>query len=127
MNTTHRGISMMTTVPYDRTKLITDARDIAVAATTDNQASSAIRLDFAAELLRDAAQSCRGAMRTQLPDRDRIAAACDTAARLLELAGAEFIAGRCDGSPVSAAHRYTAEAVTTIDEAAALMPQSSRR
>lgn len=116
---------MMTTVPYDRSKLLTDAREIALAASLDGGApATAIRLDFAADLLRDAAQSCRGAMRTQLPDRDRIATACDTAARLLELAAAEFIAGRCDGSPLSAASRFAADAVSAIDEAAELFPSS---
>lgn len=116
----------MTTVPYDRTRLLTDAREIAVAAVSDHEASAAIRLDFAAEMLRDAAQSCRGASRTQLPDRDRIAAACDTAARLLEMAAAEFVAGRCDGSPISSAYRFTSDAVASIDEAAELIPISAR-
>lgn len=90
-------------------------------ARRDFDAASVAGLDHAAELLRDVAQACRGLMRTQLPDRDGIAGACDIAARLLEHAAADLVSGRCDGAPLATARRCIDDAALMVGDAGRLL------
>lgn len=111
----------MTTSIASRFQQFDEACVIIDAAVHDFDRASIVRLDHAAELLRDVSQACRGLARTELPDRDGIAATCDIAARLLEHAAAELVAGRCDGAPMPTARRCVADAARMVDDAGRLL------